>query len=335
MKLRRDSAYLAWSRLRNENSEETLSQIPTIASDLKNEVGYIRFALTSDRQPRLLLPISMYEDFPVIEETTALKVCDVTYKHEGKQVRYIDISCQVEELTGVFEDVAWEIMRRVDRGLDSVTAVVSTLNDFRELLFSRSSKGISSFELLGLMGELLLLRELLKIDGAACRFWYGPLSKRHDFRNDKRAIEVKTTSRPSNYLVNITSLDQLAAPSMGELYLAHQVLEFSPNTGLTFNSLLKEFYELSSNPADIESRLESFGIDITSIPEWGETSFSHESCSYYHVRDNFPRITEDLFISSKLPTGVTSLQYEIDLSMAQDYKLDNDETKLLIEGFSK
>jgi hypothetical protein len=326
---------LAWAQLRGGNASESGLSIPTVPSEVKTEIDNIRFALSTENKPRLLLPISAHERLPEFPDTAGVSITEAVYRQSGKSIRFIDMTCLIKDLESVFDDVANEIVTRIDHGDTCSQALLSTLRDFQALLTGKSGTGLSDAELIGLMGELVFLRELLKVNKNAWVTWQGPLAKRHDFRSDLCTLEVKTTSRPSNYCVSINSVDQLETPSSGELHLIRMVMEYSPNSNLTFNSLLNEVKELSSNPNEIVKRLKKVGIEPDTAHEWGEIPFRLESREIYRVMDNFPRITQETFLGSHLPAGVLKLRYEIDLSMAQNYKLDNDDAAALIQGFSK
>lgn len=335
MKSEKNDISLAWAQLRGGNAQEAGLSIPTVASDVRNEIDFIRFALSSDSKPRLLLPVSAHEKLPRFPDTAGISIVDSVYKQSGKTVRFIDVICLMRELEGVFDDVVDEIVTRVEQGGTCSQSLLSTLNDFQALLIGKTGSGLSDSELTGLMGEMILLKELLAQNADAWSTWQGPFAKRHDFRSDLCTLEVKTTSRPSSYEVSINSIDQLDTPLSGELYLVRIVLEYAPNSDLTFNSLLNEIKQLASQPDEVDKRLKKFGIDPTLKHAWGDISFKLESSSFYQVADIFPRIIEDSFINGKMPRGVTSLKYQIDLSVAHDSKLNDGEIDMLIRGFLK
>lgn len=335
MKSEKKAVALSWVQLRSGNAHESGLSIPTVASNVKTEIDFIRFALSSDNKPRLLLPVSANDTLPNFPDTAGILIIDSVYKLGGKSVRFIDVTCLMKDLESVFDDVVEEIIRRVENGETCSQSLLTTLKDFQALLIGKKCPGLSDEELTGLMGEMVLLRDLLLLNSDAWSTWQGPLAKRHDFRSDLCTFEVKTTSRPSNYQISINSIDQLEIPTSGELYLVRIVMEYAPNSEMTFRSLLNEIKQHASQPDEIDKRLKLIGIDTSSNQEWDDISFKHESSFFYKVTDKFPRIIPESFKEGKLPIGITSLKYQIDLSLAHDSKLDNNEVADLIQRFIK
>ena len=61
--------------------------------------------------------------------------------------------------------------------------------------FGMANVRLSKIEQIGLMGELLVLKELEHSSHHIVQHWVGPLDKLHDFEGVQLDIEVKTTTK--------------------------------------------------------------------------------------------------------------------------------------------
>jgi len=281
------------------------------------DAGPVRFALGARGEGRLLLPIARSERVPRIPETPTLRIIDETYSFGSESWRFLDLTCLAAELDGVFGEVADEIVRRIAEGDGAVKACVSTLGEFRMLLVPRQSK-VRKQEIIGLIGELLLLEELLAIDGDACRLWRGPLGERHDFRAGGLAIEVKTSSRAGSEIMRVTSIDQLLEPSDGELCVFRYTLEESSNGALSVGSLFGRLTGKVGDPMDLRSLLARLDCPDPRSEDWNGCSFDIEDRRAYRVTESFPRIVPRSLVAGGLPVGVGAVGYDIDLAAARD-----------------
>ena len=97
-------------------------------------------------------------------------------------------------------------------GSSPLTAISESLARWRQLL--ATSEGLTAEERLGLVGELWVLRRLVRAHGTqALDAWVGPRGEPHDVRLSETEIEVKTT-RSARRVHIINSLEQLT-PSLG------------------------------------------------------------------------------------------------------------------------
>lgn len=316
----------AWRRLRAGKHEAHGISIPTIVSEVTTVDGAVRHALGAQGEARLLVPIGMHEKLKTFPESPALRVSDATYQQDGRPVRFLDLSCMVSELDSVFSEVGEELLKRIRDGMPAQSAVRSTLQDFRALLLSPSTREVSDSEITGLVGELLLLCRLLHLSPDAVEAWRGPAGERHDFRRGGRALEVKTTGRKSDHSVSISAIDQLDPPAGGALYLVQIILERDVSGPLTVGSLATLARSLASEPGQLEDLLTLCGCHDPEAENWNRLSFAEEALTFFEVRDGFPRITPSSFRSASLPDGITKVEYTIDLSQAAEFALSDQQS---------
>ncbi len=314
----------AWRRLRSGGEEAKGISIPTIASDVYTTEGAVRYALGLQGEARLLVPIGMHERLGDFADSPSLRVVGVTLEENQRPSRFIDLTCMVPELDSVFSEVAEELIKRINEGSPAQNAVRTTLQDFRALLLNPPSKKISESEIIGLVGELLVLCRLLSLDQSAASTWRGPTGERHDFRRGGHSIEVKATTRVSDLSVSISAIDQLDPPAGGSLTLSHLVLERDANGQHSVASLAEEAFSRSSEPELIAAALGNVGCLDSEAEVWNRLSFNEEAFSLYAVDEGFPRITAQSFRAGSLPEGIERVEYLVNLALATDFLIKDD-----------
>ena len=235
---------------------------------------------------------------------------------------YIDVMNLDRALDAVFAEVAVEILRRIREGSAPVTAVGGTLQEFKELLRDGVGADVSDSKVIGLIGELLVLQSLCARTPHAVEAWTGPLDQRHDFRRSEMALEVKTSSRADATTVGITSIEQLTAPAGGSLVLVHVRIERAQSGSLSVSNLARALKEAGVDTGEIARRLASLGCESSDAAAWNRVQYELEGIAGYRVLEGFPRINAALFAEGRLPDGIRSVSYIVDLQAAQNFKLD-------------
>lgn len=315
-------ADLAWGRLRVEPQGTSADLgIPSFPLGVATRAGSARLALGSEDGARLLLPLAAGEPFPRIAEARGLTLTDSVFMLEGRPRRFIDLVCKSFDLEEVFRDLVVEILRRISTKETAAQAVEGSINDFRSLLLGSRTQNIPVESAVGILGELVLLERLLKLDGGAWKAWTGPLNGRHDFRAGPHAIEVKTSIRAQRKSVQISAVDQLAEPLGGTLTLVHQVFEEDAGGVLTVPILASKILKRSSDPEAVTDLLDSAGYEAGSDKQWDQFRFSALQEDAYRVGPGFPRLVPSDFQSGELPAGVSHFRYTVDLSAASQFVL--------------
>lgn len=314
----------SWRFLRQGGHTAGAVEIPSSVSGVSADAGPVRFALGSRGEGRLLLPISGSERVPRIPETPTLKISDEIYSFGSDSWRFLDLTCLAPELDGVFGEVADEIVKRIASGDGALKACVATLGEFRMLLVPKQSK-VGKQEIIGLVGELLLLSELLELDPDACSLWRGPLGERHDFRAGKLSIEVKTSSRAANEVMHVTSIDQLLEPSGGELCLVRYTLEESSSGDISVGSIFSVLSGKVSDPMQLRNLLARLDCPDPRSDDWNSSSFNLEEIRSYSITDEFPRLVPKSLVTGGLPAGVGCVEYEVDLAAARHAMMSSED----------
>lgn len=309
-----------WRQLREGGHDARGGEVPSLLSGIEADAGPVRFALGGNGEGRLLVPIGPSERVPAIADTPALGIVDEHYSFGRTSWRFLDLTCRAPELDRVFGEVADEIVSRIASGHGAIRACTSTLSEFRMLLIPKNSS-VAAERLVGLVGELLLLEELLEIASSAADLWRGPLGDRHDFRGGSLAIEVKTTSRAANQVLHVTSIDQLLEPAGGELHLVHYTLEEVAGGSLSLGSLFTSVAGKSGNPMRIRDLLSRMDCPDPLAEEWNVTRFQLEARRCYRVDSTFPRLVPESLAAGALPPGVSKMHYDVDLSAGDHARL--------------
>ena len=321
-----------WTRLRSTGEGDGAIEVPSLSSGVETGFGPVRFAIGPEGQPRLMVPCGSGTALKAEASNGKLSVTMSRYDVSGRKALFLDVMCIERALDAVFAELADEIVHRVAGGQAPVDAVEGTISDFRDLLRDEEWPEIPDEKILGLIGELVVLRSLVGISPRAVEAWTGPYEQRHDFRRREHAIEVKTSSRADAASVSISSCEQLSEPAGGSLVLVHVRVERADSGHLSVSGLSSEIVAGGVRRQALEKALAAMGCLAPDSPEWNRIRYELEGLSGYRVAPGFPRITSAQFPGGVLPDGIESIVYSIDLGIARQFLLSADELSL---GFAR
>jgi hypothetical protein len=179
--------------------------------------------------------------------------------------------------------------------------------------------GMSESAVLGLIGELLLLRdEFVPLLGAraALDAWSGPLGEPNDFALPGGFVEVKTTSRQSPETLEIANTAQLD-DTRGPILLAHVRMRPSAD-GVALPQLVTEvrsavISQASDRITDFDNQLMALGY-VPAQAELYTATYAHDRTNLFEVTGQFPRLKR-----SEIPAGVRNCSYTIELDACAPY----------------
>lgn len=188
-------------------------------------------------------------------------------------------------------------------------------------LFRPDNARMTESEMMGLIGELLFLRDYMiqeKGIDVALDSWMGPEKTHKDFSDQKNWFEVKTISFGKES-VRISSIEQLDSDVDGTL-VVYELEKMSPSyEGIKLNQLVNNIMALLTNTSQREifmAKLQLFNFDFSN--EHDAVVFVLRNRSMYKVdTENFPRLHRIM-----LPTAISRVQYELLLSEIEPYKLN-------------
>ena len=203
------------------------------------------------------------------------------------------------------------------KGNDGYKEIVNRYNQWKKM-FTGSSKVLTENEVLGLLGELLFLKDVAiptygVTDGL--NSWSGPEPTHKDFSYKTEWYEIKSINTFKDS-VSISSLEQLDSDLDGRLII-YSFEKMSPSfTGISLNKLVAEILNELTFDTDKDifiTKLKQASYSYNEI--YDNYVFNLIKKESYLVNDKFPRIK-----SNNLQKGIVKVKYEILLSLIERNK---------------
>jgi hypothetical protein len=229
--------------------------------------------------------------------------------------------CREPALNDVFSSFAEAFLERWTAGAEPGAAAEACHAEFRHLL--AGPKAIDIADLVGLIGELLFLADLVGIAPEAIDSWCADSGERHDFRHGAHGVEVKTTLRSgaAGQIVHVSSMDQLDPPDGGVLYLHLVRLEQVAHGPLTLTGLVARISQVVGqlHAGRLRARVERIG---GRAGELLTPSFALLERQTFWVNEEFPRLSLTKLSSRQLDAGVRAVNYDLDLNSCRRFTVD-------------
>lgn len=205
-------------------------------------------------------------------------------------------------------------------GSDGYTEIVNRYSQWKKMFYS-SSVILSETEIMGLIGELLYLKDIAFIDHGTTNGlngWSGPEPTHKDFSFDRDWIEIKSINSFKT-TVSISSIEQLDSDVDGLLYI-YSFEKMSPSfDGISLNKLVKQVLDILTLESDKDlfiEKLKQVGYVYNEL--YDNYVYNLSSINSYIVNDEFPRIK-----SNMLPKSVVKTKYEIILTSIERFRRSN------------
>ncbi|MEK9842367.1 PD-(D/E)XK motif protein [Thalassospira sp.] len=211
------------------------------------------------------------------------------------------------------------------RSAEGLLKTLEELNRWHEMLKRRRANRLTRSERIGLVGELLFIRDELlpRMDILpALLAWTGHEGHEQDFVISSVIFEVKTQVVTADRMISISSEDQLD-PVQGQIFLCNQGISPAPSrtsNACTLNSIAKELVDLGEAAGGAASDLLAIGLleaGYEPHEEYDDEIWMLVDRALYKIRDNFPRIER-----AELRHGVEQVRYRIRVSDCQPYLVD-------------
>lgn len=203
---------------------------------------------------------------------------------------------------------------------DALDQFLARLDAWRQFLRDRHD-GLSLPETTGLVGELLVLEQLLASDPGCLEYWESPSDGLHDFQKGGHSLEVKTGLGPSAS-ITISSIDQLDTAGVRRLDLLHVRLIAAPE-GRSLNDIIMMLDALlPDDPArrTFTNALLRRGLLPSDDAARSTPRVQVRSFEAYAVNDNFPRL-----VRSGLPLAITHATFTLDVRAISNFATDSAE----------
>ena len=241
----------------------------------------------------------------------------------GNNTRALLLTTDSTEIKEPFAVLCKALVDPGDNGAQRVIISSSPVlwwKDWKELL---GNKNIDD-RIYDTLGELCVLQKL--INNSEDPEWIGPDGGSYDIETNSRYVEVKSTINRSKTEVTISNQFQLFPPGK-PLILVFCRFEPVVLGGISIDSVLEALESIGYNTVLLNSKLELKGFE-KGMSSRKKRFVLHEMLMFT-INDSFPRITPDSFVGGVMPSGITKINYTVDLSgMASQSLLRGEEHDL-------
>lgn len=319
-----NSLEAVWDELETRMSNPKAGAQIMICPELLYRVYAGVIGIPSKRYLVIEIPESQKKEFDSfsVPKGISLSIVDPIIKHSGFVACLLEATSadQNDVFTIVAEDILNELNKKdVDK---FVVALKQRIEKWKDFFKNPERKQLSEEVVIGLIGELSLIEDLLEQSlSCATELWNGPLKAAQDFQGDTIAFEVKTSCSSQVKTVKISSEIQLDDSGRSHFLLVVNRLERDDAFGRSLPEYVSSIYE--KLPAQKKrlflAKLKCLGYDHETSEIYTQ-AYSLKERFVYTVAEGFPRI-----LSSDLKSGVTNVNYRVRLSECEDYLTDFDQ----------
>lgn len=195
--------------------------------------------------------------------------------------------------------------------------LLNRYDSWKKMFSTTNEKVLTENQVIGLIGELLVLDRLMDKKGfeKAIKSWTGSALTHKDFSFDDTWIEVKSIQY-SNNTVKISSIEQLESSNIGHLMILKFEKMSSEYNGYKLNLLFKEILKKIPVNNLREVFLEQVSIrGYIEIEEYDLFSYQLKWDKMYLINEKFPRISR-----ATLSKAIVDVSYSLDLSFIEPYE---------------
>ena len=240
-----------------------------------------------------------------------------------KKTNTIRFSFLVDDVSSLFytfcEDLI-EHTRELPSGENGYQIIINRYYQWKKLKVKKKKELLSESEIMGLIGEVLFLRdELIPLvgDDKALFSWSGQELTHKDFSYDDIWYEVKTISS-GKQSVRISSLDQLDSDIDGQLVVYSLEKMSEAFDGVTLNKLVLDVmncFESQENKDSFINKVSAHGYEYNDYYE--RFVYAVSGLYRYSVNPDFPKLTHAM-----MPNAITKANYEIDISLLSKFLIE-------------
>lgn len=203
-----------------------------------------------------------------------------------------------------------------------VTLMLARIRTWQDFMTRPVSAIMSPQAELGLTGELLVLRKLVRggvSPQVAAAAWQGPAGGLRDFETQNYCLEVKTTLSVNGFLARISSLEQLDDGIAPPVLLVGMRLCLQAN-GETLPDIIRDVRTLVADSkvaaSDVERNLLLARFSDATASDYTR-QFVISDCRVFDVAGSFPRLAR-----TQTRPEILAAAYDLDLDLIQEPAMD-------------
>lgn len=331
--MKSDNLQLIWSEVEKQYNSHERSLQRMVYVDLLYRVYIGTSGIPGKRFLSMEIPEKDMNQFAsfTVPQGFSLVLGKPGIEHSGYMACVLQAA--TSDQNDVFAIVAKDVLdslrkqKEASKYIDTMKKRIEKWSDFFK---NPSHYHLPEKEVIGLMGELTLIKELRSagINGAS-DFWNGPIQASQDFQGEKVAIEVKSSMTNKMEYVHVSSEIQLDLETRNALFLVAYRLERNEATGMTLPELICQI----SDELD-EQQLARFNANLTCIgytendKELYPKRYSVMERRIFSIQDGFPRI-----LRADLPQGIMDINYRLALQVCRDFEVEFETLQQAIERY--
>ena len=132
----------------------------------------------------------------------------------------------------------YRLIKLKSDGSTPTKATIDVVSEFRRLLSKSGGPLPSDEEILGLVGELVFISQIIKKNQDCWKGWNGPEGSSRDFTWYKTDVEIKASFQAGEPKITINNLNQLEPKSDRSLFLFHSTFVANPKGNISVPTLI-------------------------------------------------------------------------------------------------
>lgn len=243
-----------------------------------------------------------------INSTSAIEVS----QFRNPQYNTLRFTLVDDEISGLFYIFCYDLAEQTKGVTDATngySAVTTRFYQWKQMFFTSKKKKLTESEIMGLIGELLFLRDGLAPEigfHEALHAWSGQELTHKDFSVNDTWFEVKAVSRGKS-TVHIASLEQLDSQTDGQLIVIPMEKMSEEYHGTSLNKLMINVRDMLNDPDDRELFLNKIALQGYEYSNYyDEFVYAVDTMQRFNVRDDFPRL-----LRSQISPSITHCSYDL------------------------